>query len=186
MIGDGASPRRTYVSTDGAAWRALQNDAACGERYKSADASFRGLLWRVGGFEVRGENRTYFNDVWRSDDGVRWLRVLDSAPWYARADARLVPFRDSLWLIGGDPADDTAWSTSDGVTWIAHRATGLPSGAAQGMVAFQGALWWVGTGQWEQATNDVWTSRDGRTWTRVVGDGRWSARNVSGRRRRKR
>jgi hypothetical protein len=103
MIGDGADPQRIYESSDGAQWQAKRTDAAWGSRFKSADASFGGALWRAGGFEPRGEQRTYFNDVWRSRDGTSWSRVIAVAPWSPRADAHLVSFRDSLWLLGGEP-----------------------------------------------------------------------------------
>ena len=105
MIGDGADPQRIYESSAGARWRAMPTNAAWGTRYKSADASFAGALWRAGGFEPRGEQRVYFNDVWRSSDGTRWQRVIAAAPWSPRASAHL------------SAADSTRrqWAPSDGV-----------------------------------------------------------------------
>src|SRR5687768_6647622 len=74
MIGDGRA-RRVYVSEDGEDWRGHEHDARWGTRYKAADASYRGALWRVGGFVEDGGTRTLMNDVWRSADGRRWQRV---------------------------------------------------------------------------------------------------------------
>lgn len=180
MIGDGAAPQRSYVSSDGAEWRMQTSDAGWGARFRAADASFGGSLWRAGGLEVRGGVQTLFNDVWRSDDGVKWRRVMAAAPWSARADAHLVAFRDSLWLIGGDPADQTVWSTRDGVAWTAHRTSGLSSAAPQAVVDFDGALWIIGHGQWDAATNDLWTSTDGAAWRRVADRAPWNARTYPG------
>jgi hypothetical protein len=180
MIGDGADPQLIYESSDGARWLAKRTDAAWGARFKSADASFDGALWRAGGFETRGEQRHYFNDVWRSSDGTNWRRVVVQAPWSPRSDARLVSFRDSLWLLGGEPNDGTVWSTRDGVTWVRHGATGLPRTAPQGVFVFEGALWIVGHGRWGEATNDVWTSSDGAQWRRVLSDAPWNARTDPG------
>jgi hypothetical protein len=180
MIGDGADPQSLYESSDGARWRPRRTDAAWGTRYKSADASFAGSLWRAGGFEPRGEQRTFFNDVWRSGDGTIWRRVVAAAPWSPRADAHLVSFRDSLWLVGGEPNDATVWSTRDGVTWTPHTRTRLPVASPQAVVVFNGALWIVGHGRWDQATNDVWTSRDGDQWRRVLSAAPWAPRTDPG------
>lgn len=180
MIGDGADPQRIYESSDGAGWITRRTNAAWGTRYKSADASFDGVLWRAGGFELRGDRPRYFNDVWRSRDATNWQRVTAAAPWAPKAGARLVPFRDSLWLVGGEPNDGSVWSTRDGVTWVAHRETGLPAASPQAVVAFDGALWILGHGRWEGATNDVWTSSDGAHWRRVLAAAPWVARTYPG------
>lgn len=180
MIGDGADPQRIYESSDGARWRPRRTNASWGARYESADASFADALWRTGGFEPRGEQRTYFNDVWRSGDGVTWHRITAAAPWSPRADAHLVAFRDSLWLVGGEPNDGVVWSTRDGVTWVAHRATGLPRRPPQAVLVFNDALWILGHGRWREATNDVWTSADGAVWHEVRSEAPWLARTDPG------
>src|SRR5215207_5662892 len=100
MIGDGAA-QRVYESSDGKSWRGYEHDARWGVRYKAADASYAGALWRVGGFVEENGSRTLMNDVWRSTDGRHWQRVLARSPWSQRSNAHLVAFRDTLWLIGG-------------------------------------------------------------------------------------
>jgi len=180
MIGDGADPTRIYESLDGAQWQARRIDAGWGTRYKSADASFAGALWRVGGFEPRGAERIEFNDVWRSFDGVNWQRLVAAAPWSPRSHAHLVMFRDSLWLIGGEPNDGSVWSTKDGVTWVPHRDTGLPTASPQAVVAFDGSLWMLGHGRWDEATSDVWTSSDGARWRQVLRQAPWAPRTDPG------
>jgi hypothetical protein len=180
MIGDGADPQWIYESSDGAHWGGKRTNAGWGTRYKSADASFAGALWRTGGFEPRGEERTYYNDVWRSHDGTSWQRVIAAAPWSPRADAHLIRFRDSLWLLGGEPNDGTVWSTRDGVTWVTHRETGLPSTSPQAVIGFNGALWILGHGRWDEASNDVWTSLDGAHWRQVLSGAPWVARTDPG------
>ena len=58
MIGDGADPTRIYESEDGVRWTAHRHDAGWGARYRAADASFRGSLWRAGGFVESHDRRT--------------------------------------------------------------------------------------------------------------------------------
>jgi hypothetical protein len=44
----------------------------------------------------------------------------------------------------------------------------LPRANPQGVVAFQNTLWIIGHGAWARVTNDVWTSADGGSWSRVT------------------
>jgi hypothetical protein len=180
MIGDGAAPRNGYDSHDGATWRAFDHNAGWGTRYKAADASFAGAMWRVGGWVEQHGQRIAMNDVWRSEDGRRWERVVEHAPWPARADAHLVVFRDTLWLIGGEPNDSRVWLTNDGQQWISRATGSLPRANPQGVIAFRNALWVIGHGAWSSATNDVWKSDDGSNWTRVTANAAWPARTGAG------
>jgi len=180
MIGDGAAPTRVYESTDGRNWRGFEHNARWGTRYKAADASFAGALWRVGGFVQNGATRVLMNDVWRSVDGRRWQRILERAPWPTRSDAHLVAFRDTLWLIGGKPNDGRIWGTADGRTWWPRIAASLSSANPQGVLVYRDALWILGHGEWQSAISDVWTSSDGATWRRITAGAAWPARTGAG------
>jgi hypothetical protein len=168
MIGDGAAPRQVYESDDGSTWRAHSHDARWGARYKAADASYAGALWRVAGFVQHGDLRTLMNDVWRSADGRHWERLVERAPWPPRSDARLVASRGMLYLIGGEPNDGTIWETTNGRLWRPRRVGTLPREMPQGVLVYRDALWILGHGPWESARNDIWTSSDGFAWTQVT------------------
>lgn len=180
MIGDGAAPNRGYESADGLQWRGFDHDAPWGVRYRASDVSFRGAMWRMGGFVQHEHRRVVKNDVWRSEDGRRWVKILESAPWPARTDAHLVVFRDTLWLVGGEPDDGRIWTTVDGITWTSRRPSSLPLGTPQGIVAFRDSMWILGHGQWETASSDVWRSADGHAWTRVTESAPWGPRTGAG------
>jgi hypothetical protein len=179
MIGDGAATQ-VYDSRDARAWRGFGHDARWGVRYKAADASHAGALWRVGGFVEQRGRRTLMNDVWRSVDGRRWQRVLERSPWPARSGAHLVSFRDTLWLIGGEPSDGRIWLTTDGRNWSARHTAALPPANPQAVRVHRDALWILGHGAWGTATSDVWTSSDGATWTPVTTRAEWPARTGAG------
>ena len=180
MIGDGADPTRIYESPDGQSWRAYRHNTDWSTRYGASDASFHGALWRIGGFVEAGGRRVLMNDVWRSMDGRRWERLLPHAPWPPRVRAHLVSFRDTLWLIGGEPNDRVTWFTVDGLAWGSRPTPGLPELNPQGIVVFHERLWILGHGTWDSATNDVWSSSDGATWTRIAASAAWPARTGAG------
>lgn len=180
MIGDGAAPTHVFESTDGTNWRMHTHDAGWGVRYQASDVVHAGAVWRVGGFVEDGGSRTPMNDVWRSVDGHHWSRVQSRASWPARSGAHLVSFRDTLWLLGGEPNDGAIWRSVDGIRWSRVASTTLPGLNPQRVVVHQDALWIVGLGAWNSASNDVWRSPDGVKWTLVSTLAGWSARTGAG------
>jgi hypothetical protein len=79
----------------------------------------------------------FFNDVWRSADGINWELLADNSGtpdhWAARAGLSAVSFKGKLWIMGGSQGDDASiggcgrtvfndvWYSSDGIEW--HEAT---------------------------------------------------------------
>ena len=82
---------------------------------------------------------------------------------------------------------DEVWSSKDGATWKAETLDAPWEGrAGLSAVVHKGAIYVMGGSQGDDAStggsgrvlfNDVWMSRDGKSWTEVVGSGpRWSPR----------
>lgn len=94
----------------------------------------------------------FFNDVWRSRDGVHWRKMIanqaidpeDPNPrhWAGRAGLSAVSFKGYLYVMGGSVNDDSSIV-----------------GGAPDRIYF----------------NDVWRSRDGRRWEKV-GNAPWEPR----------
>ena len=86
----------------------------------------------------------FFNDVWKSSDGINWSRIIDNqiispeepnpTHWVGRAGLSAVVFNDYIYVMGGSVNDDTA----------------IVSGAPA-----------------RQYFNDVWRSSDGSSWEKV-------------------
>jgi hypothetical protein len=191
-----------WRSRDGVTWTQMPAHGGWGERYGMAQAFFKGHIYLMGGTTAGWE---YRNDVWRSGDGTKWERVTAAAPWSPRRWHSVVVFQDKLWLIGG--ADDTrtdsqpggrfndVWNSSDGVHWtlVTERAP-WPAGGPRAVV-FADKLWLVGPaagrdssqrdlklGVWFDyaAPREVWSSPDGKRWTRVLAAAPWSGRGQYG------
>jgi hypothetical protein len=108
-------------------------------------------------------------------------------PIYPDGCAFLPPDVPCLPFLPDSTFFDEVWSSSDGATWTPETFDAPWQGrAGLSAVVHKGAIYVLGGSQGDDASpggtgrvlfNDVWMSRDGRTWTEVVGRGsRWSPR----------
>jgi hypothetical protein len=119
-----------------------------------------------------------------------WVRVTGNAGWRPRDSSGEVAFQGRLWLFGGwfdsfSPPPRDVWSSADGKTWelvtpqAPWRYSDLPMTAV-----FRDRMWLVGG--WTNgrlpdhgATNECWSSADGKEWTLETNAG-WSPRLAAG------
>jgi len=126
------------------------------------------------------------SSVWNSSDGVNWTQVLDKTPFRTRGYGECVVFQDRIWQLG---SGRDVWSSSDGVTWncvLPEAPFGSRYGSA--VAVFDSKLWLCGgciqtpseppEKHYPKFTtyNDVWSSPDGVTWTRVAEHAPWAER----------
>jgi hypothetical protein len=144
----------------------------------------------------------FFNDVWRSRDGIRWQQLTADAGWDGRAGLSSVVFRDHIYVMGGSKNDDASivgpngpariyfndvWKSRNGRDWeqVTEEA---PWAKRAGAVAVEKNGWMYLLGGEEGFIcdplpfcqppyfNDVWRSRDGAEWELVTPAAGWSAR----------
>jgi hypothetical protein len=176
-----------YSSADGVDWDLELAQTPWSDRIFEVAGIFNDQMWVVGGQTGLSSddsgNTQFYNDVWRSDDGVTWTEVAPNGPpsatrWSPRGVLnKMVEFNGELWLVGGGtyqtydvpiqefPAE--AWSTTDGVTWTEHSVPW--SGRIYHTVeVFDGKLWVIG-GCHETTcnSNDAWYTEDGENWTEI-------------------
>jgi N-acetylneuraminic acid mutarotase len=175
-----------WSTADGASWR-LETVAPWRPRHMAGWVSYAGKLWVVGGDIYSG---SYDPDVWSSPDGVTWTQVTDSVPWSPRVLHYVVAFNDALYVIGGQQLFETlvpvpnpyptapvyyrdVWRSTDGANWEQIGNVPHAIGMICGSVVFNDELWVIGGGQYGDngipvvgaAYNEVWSSKDGVTWT---------------------
>jgi hypothetical protein len=144
----------------------------------------------------------FFNDVWRSTDGVTWEQVTASAPWAGRAGLSAAVLGDEIVVLGGSQNDDSAivgpngpqrkyfndvWTSTDGVTWEqATDAAPWEVRAGAAVAVKDDALYLLGGEDGFTCSplpdcvppyfNDVWRTTDGATWEQVTEAAGWSPR----------
>jgi hypothetical protein len=143
----------------------------------------------------------FFDDVWRSTDGVNWTELTDSAGWAGRAGLSAVVLNDEIYVLGGSFNDDPAiiggpptrvyyndvWKSADGITWtqLTDSAEWAPRAGAIAR-AKDGYIYVFGGEFGFTCTplpfcdppyfNDVWRSPDGVNWELVTASAEWSPR----------
>ncbi len=170
-----------WCTGDGVNWTRVTAAVPWGPRVLHYTAVFQDALWVMGGqtlpqFAPAAE--AFYHDVWRSEDGVRWERVLEHAPWAVRGMiGGSTVHHGRLWLLGGGTYDTPdhpdrhfyhdVWSTADGLHWTCHLAHAPWHPRQYHDVAVYDGKLWVMEGYNSGNRHDVWYSADGLAWQEV-------------------
>lgn len=184
-----------WNSADGKGWTLVNRGRPVpwGPRALHHTLVFRDRIWVVGGQTMPGfapARETFYRDLWNTDDGVRWERVVAEEPcWPARGMiGGAVVFKGRMWMLGGGTYDtpttparrfyNDVWSSPDGVRWERHveHAPWAPR-QYHDVAAFDGRMW-VLEGYSGANRNDVWYSEDGADWHELPGTP-WSPRHAA-------
>jgi hypothetical protein len=184
----------------GVSWELIADQQWPARAYFQA-VSKGGHMYVLGGqdFGLFGSPSTFFNDVWRSNDGVDWEQMTADAGWAGRAGFSAVVFKGEIYVLGGSQGDDIAtggsgrtffndvWKSSDGRSWemVTDAAPWEPRAGASALVK-DGYIYLLGGEEGFVCEplpfcdppyfNDVWRSRDGFVWELVTPFAEWSKR----------
>ena len=177
-----------WSSTDGVAWEQLTAAAPWSGRAGLSAEVLGDHIYVFGGSQnddssivgAGGPARIYYNDVWRSADGIDWEQMTDAAPWEPRAGAAAVVLGDRLFLLGGEdgftctplpdcdaPYFNDVWSTTDGADWeLVTESAGWSPRPGHVCELVGEIICFGGFGLITNPT-DMWSSADGATWTEL-------------------
>ena len=185
-----------WRSRDGVHWVKMTDDAGWEPRAGLSSAVLNGEIYVIGGSQNDdsaiigpfGPERIYFNDVWKSRDGIHWQQMTDNAPWEPRAGAAVTVKDGYIYLLGGEdgfvceplpfcepPYFNDVWRSRDGATWelVTPAADWVARPGHQCVVVHDHIVCFGGFGL---ITNpmDVWASRNGKKW-KQISDSPWNA-----------
>ncbi|MEN9632338.1 MAG: hypothetical protein RL077_742 [Verrucomicrobiota bacterium] len=185
-----APPRDVWSSGDGRAWQLVTTNAPWLHSDLPMAITFKDRMWMMGGwYNGRLPGHSAGNQVWASTDGANWQSVTTNAAWTPRIAAGLVEFRGRMWLLGGtenyyfgdeQSLKNDVWSSADGKDWRSEttNAPWAPRAYHQAAV-LNDRIYVFGGGNYVpkySATNDVWSSADGKEWRRETEAAPWSTR----------
>ena len=176
-------------------WRCVTEIAAFAARDGAGALVFQDKMWLLGGWNPG--DKVHFplicnSEVWSSVDGASWTLENPQAPWEGRHTAGYVVHDGRMWIVGGDcnqgHYQNDVWSSADGIHWdLANDHVPWAPRVLHYTLAFDGRIWVMG-GQTipnfadadEVFHNDVWSSDDGISWTRVTESAPWVPRGMIG------
>jgi hypothetical protein len=143
----------------------------------------------------------FFNDVWRSPDGIDWEMMTAEAGWAGRAGLSAAVLNGEMYIAGGSTNDDSAiiggpptriyyndvWKSADGRQWTRLTEAAPWAPRAGGVMVTKGDFLYMLGGEFgflcepqPDCTlpyfNDVWRSADGVSWEQVTASAGWSPR----------
>lgn len=157
--------RDIWRSDDGVEWTPVPTRGPLWEARSVYGASlvFKDKIWILGGmrFETpQHPDKTVYNDVWCSADGRTWERVLERAPWRARAFHDVAAFDGKMWVMEGcfphgenRGNQNDVWFSEDGIHWQELPDTPWAPRHAASVFVHDDSLWVV-TGN--NLESDVW------------------------------
>lgn len=119
----GSTTVDVWSSGDGVSWQQRSVSGGLPGRQYHQLAVFKDKLWMIGGMGRVGSFDELANDVWSSEDGIRWVREVASTHFSPRIGHQVTVFNDRLVLVGGkgsgqsEGASNEVWSSTDGVEW---------------------------------------------------------------------
>lgn len=179
----------TAVADEPYNWTLVTKEAGWQPRDSQGEVVHDGQLWIFGGWF--SSYAAPPRDVWSSADGRSWTQVTKEAPWLHSDLSMSLTFKDRMWFMGGwyngrlpgHSAGNAVWSSSDGRQWKQDtKSAEWSPRLAAAVVKFKDRMWMIGGtenyyfGDEKSLKNDVWSSKDGRTWELATGNAPWSPR----------
>lgn len=169
------------VSTDGVTWTDYTD--LPGKREGHRVALIDNKLWVVGG---RDETGAYQKSVYYigegADAGTPWTaQALTDIGFSPRADFSLVMFGDRLWVSGGIGSGGIVsdlWSFDGTGSWYLETPDAFGGRTGHKMAVVGSTLYLVGGNTGTSTLNDVWTTTDGTSWTKVSSASPYSKRQA--------
>lgn len=120
-----------------------------------------------------------------------WVRVTEHAAWQARDSCGEVEYKGKMWMWGGwftstEPGPRDVWNSADGRNWTLvtkeapWRHGDLPTSFVFDDKMWTMGGWYGGRKPFASASNEVWYSTDGATWTAATKKAPWKPRLGAG------
>ena len=178
-------------------WVPVTLQAAFAGRDGAGAVVFRNRMWLLGGWNPK--DKVHFphvcnSEVWSSADGLSWDLEVLQAPWEGRHTAGYAAHDGKIWIVGGDGNrghyQNDVWNTADGVNWtLVNDRVPWGDRVLHHTLVHDGKVWVMGGQTLPQFVpsvpeevfyNDVWSSEDGVSWTRVASGAAWAPRGMIG------
>ncbi len=150
-----------WSSGDGKEWKLVTANAGWSPRAYHQAVVLNDKIYVFGGGNYVPQYHAV-NDVWCSDDGIRWTQVTDAAPWAPRLWFSSAVYRDRMWVLGGwsnNPSKNwgDVWHSNDGKNWTELKSQVIwKERHEHSAFVFKDKLWIAG-GHAQPLSSEVWS-----------------------------
>ena len=167
-----------WISEDAKTWKKTElPDIGLNSAYQKF-VQFNGAVYALGSMTGNYLNFELTSRISRTRDGESWETVAETSNLPKRVFYGAAVFNGKIWMIGGwdgKKYHNDVWNSADGAKWTQVTAdSGWTPRTPSVTVVFNDRLWMMGGGviDGEKDSNpnsykEVWTSGDGRAWTRI-------------------
>lgn len=157
-----------WCSADGEHWELATHSAPWSARALHQAVVFKDKIWILGGGNYQPKCQAH-NDVWSSEDGIRWTREVEHAPWQERIWFSAAVYRDRIWILGGESGKrgrlGDVWHSADGKTWVEYKPGVRWSARHEhSALVFQDKLWVAGGYNPGTPDSEVWSLEIPQEW----------------------
>lgn len=151
-------------------WQVL-NNSTLPTRENPGVITYNGQIYVVAGYNATDG---YFNDVWRSSNGINWYANTRNAQFEGRTNMAVYNHNNRLWVVGGTNTStafaDAWYSTNNGVSWSAatRNAQYLPRTSFWGYTTHKGYMYFTSGNVSGTYPKEVWRSSNGVSWEGVT------------------
>lgn len=153
---------------------------------------FKNKMWLMGG--LNGNNSInndhlieywkapHFNDIWNSEDGIRWVKIVEHATFSPVEGQELIVFQNKLWKIGSINYDarqvkNDVWYSENGIDWFKVKNIPWKPRWDHAVAVFNEKIFLTGGMNLnEEIFNDIWSFSDGINWSLVTNNAPWMPR----------
>ncbi len=151
-------------------WQIL-NNTTLPTRENPGVITYNGQIYVIAGYNATDG---YFNDVWRSSNGINWYANTRNAQFEGRTNMAVYNHNNRLWVVGGTNTStafaDAWYSTNNGVSWNAAtlNAQYLPRTSFWGYTTHKGYMYFTSGNVSGTYPKEVWRSSNGVSWEGVT------------------
>lgn len=164
-----ANLKQILSTEDGVNWKLKWGSEYLPDRFAHTVDRFKDKFWVIGGRIRYSEDGVELRDVYSSEDGRKWDRVVSNAPFGSRIGHASVVYKDRIWIFGGYFSSGPynggdVWSSKDGVDWNVDSVKApFHLRSIDDAVVYEDEMVLVG-GVSDSAEKVLWYSKDGVNW----------------------
>lgn len=173
---ESTTPKSTEVwkSTDGITWALLTSSPGWAGRSVHGCVSDGTYIYVFGGSSGAVLN-VFYNDIWRSADGITWVQMNATCDWDYRHEFGFAYMGGAIYVYGGykrtTPGGSSSrcndvWKSIDGgLNWTSLGDASWDDRREMAYGTYDSKIWCLGGDATSGWKNDVWWSSDGSSWT---------------------